>query len=294
MLLLSASALLSGCYKHTHLVQQTHPPDVVMNATAEELVGKLNENFTAINTLNASVTITASTGGGKAGKVTEYTSFKGYVLMRKPSDLRVILQVPIIGSVGLDMVSDGHNFKLIIPSRNKALVGADEVRTPSKNALENLRPGIFFDSFLIRGANQEEAVALTESERILAPSSPKHDAIEDPDYDLAILRKKPATDATAGSPEMLETTRVVHFTRVTLLPYRQDIYDARGRVVTTVLYSDYQQYGNISFPTQIDIKRPYDEYELKIAITKLTPNKPLENDQFDLQIPAGMTIKHMD
>lgn len=292
--MLCATAALTGCYKHTRIVPQTHPPDVVMNATAEELVGKLNQNFSAINTLNASITITASTGGGKAGKVTEYTSFKGYVLMRKPSDLRVILQVPIIGSVGLDMVSDGHNFKLIIPSKNKAMVGTDEVKTPSKNPLENLRPGIFFDSFLIRGANPQEAVALTESERILAPQSPKHEAIEDPDYDLAILRKKPAADSAAGSPAILETARVVHFTRVTLLPYQQDIYDKRGRVVTTVLYDGYQQYGNISFPTQIDIKRPYDEYELKIVISKLTPNKPLENDQFDLQIPAGMNVQKMD
>ncbi len=44
----------------------------------------------------------------------------------------------------------------------------------------------------------------------------------------------------------------------------------------------------------IDIRRPYDEYELKIDITKLTANKPLDNDQFNLQIPAGMTIQHMN
>ena len=80
----------------------------------------------------------------------------------------------------------------------------------------------------------------------------------------------------------------------TLKPYKQDIYDAAGRIVTTVLYSNYQHYGDIDFPAQIDISRPFDEYALKITITKLTPNETLDDEQFHLEIPAGMTIQNMD
>ncbi len=45
--------------------------------------------------------------------------------MRKPRDIRVILQVPLLGSLMADMVSDGNNFKLVIPVSpyNKAIVG---------------------------------------------------------------------------------------------------------------------------------------------------------------------------
>jgi outer membrane lipoprotein-sorting protein len=43
----------------------------------------------------------------------------------------------------------------------------------------------------------------------------------------------------------------------------------------------------------IDIKRPLDEYELKLQVTKLMLNQPLENDQFELKIPPGVTVQTM-
>jgi outer membrane lipoprotein-sorting protein len=286
MLLLCIAPVLTGCVKHTRIVQQIRTPDVVMNASATELMQKLNANFDALNTLNTSVTLTASIGGGHTGKVTTYTSFKGYILVRKPRDLRVIMQMPVFGGVAMDMVSDGNDFKLVIPPQSKALVGTDEVRTPSPKPLENLRPHVFLDAFLIQGVSPGDFVALTQDDRVLTTDVRKHQAIEEPDYDLAILHKEPGN--------VLQTVRVLHYSRVTLLPFQQDIYDNSGRIVTTVLYDKYQKFGDIDFPMSIDIRRPYDEYELKIDVTKLTANKPLDNDQFDLQIPAGMTIQHMN
>jgi len=312
---------LTGCYKTTRTVQQTTAPSIVRVASAADLVKQLNGNYDAIKSFNASVTIAASTGGGRTGKVTDYTSFKGYILMRKPGDLRVILQVPAFGSVAMDMVSDGHNFKLIVPFQNKARIGADEVKYPSKNSLENLRPSIFFDSILIRGIDPDEFIARTDSERAL-PADPKtHIVPLEPDYDLAILghprdaghtseighandtahpestvAASDASQSTSAQPatSILITRRVVHYSRQTLLPYKQDIYDDTGRIVTTVNYSNYQPYGDIRFPSEIDITRPFDEYALHITVTKLTPNASLDDEQFHLEIPAGMTIQNMD
>jgi len=288
LLLLAIAPVLSGCYKHTRIVEQIRTPDVVMNASATDLMQRLNTNFDALHTLNTSVTLTASVGGGHSGKVTTYASVKGYILLRKPRDIRVILQAPLLGSVLVNMVSDGNSFKLVIPVApyNKAIVGTEQIKTPSKNALENLRPGVFFDAFLIQGVGPEDFVALTQSDRLLYTDVRKHQAIEEPDYDLAVLHKQ------AGN--ILQTVRVLHYSRVTLLPFQQDIYDDKGRIVTTVVYDRYQKFGDIDFPMSIDIRRPYDEYELKIQVAKLTANKPLDNDQFDLEIPAGMTIQHMN
>ena len=207
--------------------------------------------------------------------------------MRKPRDLRVLMQLPLVGSVAMNMVSTGSDFKLIIPPENKAMVGTDEIRNPSKkNPIENIRPRLFLDAFLIQGVRPDDDVALTQSNRILSTDIRKHQAIEEPDYDLAVLHKQ------AGN--ILQTVRVLHYSRVTLLPFQQDIYDDKGRIVTTVLYDKYQKFGDIDFPMSIDIRRPYDEYELKILVSKLTANKPLDNDQFNLEIPAGMTIQHME
>ncbi|HWZ50401.1 MAG TPA: hypothetical protein VNW54_02945 [Granulicella sp.] len=288
LLLLGVAPVLTGCYKHTRIVQQIRPPEVVMDATATDLVRKLNTNFDALQTLNTSITLTASVGGGHAGKVTTYTSVKGYILLRKPRDIRVILQAPLLGSVLANMVSDGKNFKLVIPVApyNKAIVGTEEIKTPSKHALENLRPSVFFDAFLIHGVGPDDDVALTQSDRLLTTDVRKHQVIEEPDYDLAVLHKQ------AGN--ILETARVVRYSRSTLLPFQQDIYDDKGRIVTTVLYSNYQRFGDLDFPMSIDIRRPYDEYELKIDVTKLTANKTLDNDSFNLEIPPGMTTQHLD
>jgi hypothetical protein len=286
LLLLGVAPVLTGCYKHTRIVEQLHAPDVVMNASATELMQKLDANFNALHTLSTAVTLTTSVGGGHAGKVTTYTSLKGYILMRKPRDLRVLLQMPVFGGVMMNMVSDGSNFKLVIPPQNKAIVGTDEIKTPSPKPLENLRPHVFLDAFLIQGVSPGDSVALTQDDRVLTTDVRKHQAIEEPDYVLAVLHKQ--------SGNILHTARVLHYSRVTLLPFQQDIYDDSGRIVTTVLYDKYQKFGDIDFPMSIDIRRPYDEYELKINVTKVTANKPLDDDQFDLQIPTGMTIQHMN
>jgi hypothetical protein len=87
---------------------------------------------------------------------------------------------------------------------------------------------------------------------------------------------------------------LVHFSRVTLLPFQQDIYDDKGEVVTSATYDKYQEFNGVQFPTEINIKRPLDEYVLKLQVTKLTVNQPLENDQFELKVPAGVTVQKMN
>jgi outer membrane lipoprotein-sorting protein len=276
----------TGCFSHTRVVQATRLPPVVMNATVEELVSKLNTQFNDIQSLTTIVEVVASVGGGGTGKVTEYRPFHGAIVIQKPRDLRVILQVPVFYSIGMDMVSDGRNFKLVIPIKSEARIGKDEVIKPSPKPLENLRPGIFFDSMLIQSLQPGEYVSLTESSRVIQPETRKHDAIEEPDYDLTIFRIKQGN--------ILQTVRIVHFNRTTLLPYQQDIYDDHGRLATSATYDSYQKFGDIDFPTQININRPIDEYAIKITVSKATPNQKMEPDQFELCIPAGYKVQNMD
>jgi outer membrane lipoprotein-sorting protein len=48
------------------------------------------------------------------------------------------------------------------------------------------------------------------------------------------------------------------------------------------------------FPMLVTIRRPLDEYTLKIEVTKLSLNEKLEDDQFELKIPPGITIQKME
>jgi hypothetical protein len=209
--------------------------------------------------------------------------------VRKPGDLRVLLQKPVLGSSAVDMVSDGKTFTLLINglTGSRAITGTNAVTKPSKNGLENLRPAVFFDSLLVPGVGVDEFVTLTESTRIVQSSEGrKRQAIEEPDYDLTISKRKMGN--------VLQTLRVVHINRINMLPFQQDIYDDQGRVVTSASYEGYQDYDKIQFPSVVTIRRPLDEYSLKIQITKLTLNGTFENDQFQLEIPAGVPIQRME
>ena len=285
---LGLSVGLTGCIKTTRLVQKTLAPEIYRSASVETLQKEVSDRDAAIKTLNASVLITASTGGGKEGQVTEYHAFQGYIFVRKPRNLRVILQLPVIGSRALDMVSNGDTFTLVHATAGHGDVwmqGSNEVKTPSKNGLENLRPPVFFDSLLVPGVSPDEYVALNESTRIVPVVGKKNEAMEEPDYDLAIMKQKDG--------KVLQTLRVIHINRVNMLPYQQDIYNDDGQIVTQAKYDNYKDFGGQQFPSLITITRPLDEYSLKVQIKSLKLNETLEDDQFELKIPDGVTVQKM-
>jgi outer membrane lipoprotein-sorting protein len=284
--LLALAPALTGCLTHTRIVPKVRPPDLVLDATLDQLLKQVNTQFDAIHTINATIEIVATTGGARQGQEIQHPSFSGYLFLRKPEDLRVLLRVPILGSQALDMVSDGKTFKLWIPPRHMAIVGSDQVTKPSANGLENLRPAVFFDSLLLRGLEDNQIVSLTSDTRIVTNEKNKKDLIEEPEYDLEILEEPKGQTA--------HPVRVIHIGRSTLLPYQQDIYGPDGTVVTRAFYSNYQMFGDVSFPMKIEIRRPQDQLSLTITITQLSLNQKLEDDQFELKIPDGVPIKTMN
>ena len=287
--LLAATLLLpalTGCLgTHTHSVNRTVVADHVLDATLAQLVAQIDAHTSAIQTLTASVDIAATTGGAHQGEVKEIPTFAGYIFLRKPADLHLLMLLPIVRSRALEMVSDGKNFKLLIPPKNKAYEGADELINPSKNGLENLRPSIIRDALLVPLVQPNEFVTLTENARILPPAPGRKDSIEEPDYDLTVSRTKVGHE--------LQTLRVIHISRVTLQPYELDIYDPTGRIVTHVAYDKFQKTGDILFPMSILITRPLDEYTLKLDFTKLALNGKLDDEQFVLKIPENIPIQKM-
>jgi outer membrane lipoprotein-sorting protein len=288
VMLLAMTGGLTGCFSTTSRVLKTQEPTVFQTASVESVEQQLSERDAAIKTLNAQVQITATTGGGKEGKVKEYTSFTGYIFVQKPANLRVLLKLPLLGSRALDMVSTGDTFTLMHATASqgdKWVQGTNKVTTPSKNGLENLRPAVFLDSLLLPGVPTGEFVTMTETSRVLREDvHHKTEAVE-PDYDLSVLH------TTRGN--VLQVQRVIHINRVTMLPYEQDIYDDDGEVVMQTTYENYQMYGGQQFPALITIRRPLDEYSLKIDVTKLTLNEAFEADRFVLTIPPGTVVQKL-
>jgi hypothetical protein len=103
-----------------------------------------------VRSLQATVDIDTSAGGIKKGEVTDYKEIRGYVLARKPQMLHMVGLLPIVRTTAFDMVSNGQDFKLSIPPKNRFIVGRNEVQaTNTAQPLENIRPQNIYDALLI-------------------------------------------------------------------------------------------------------------------------------------------------
>lgn len=277
--------LLSGCLWTTRRLPVPKPPVIIQTVTPDELVRRLNQRWEALNSLYANVEIQASTLKKKEGVEKDYTTIPGLILMRKPEMLRVYGRVPVIGSRMFDMVTDGKNVTLYIPSKNTAYKGANTVHERSANTLENLRPGFFLDAMVVRGVEPDEDYMVTADSETVEDAKKKHLLLV-PEYILSVMRRKP------GSRE-LTPMRVVTFHRDDLLPYQQDLYDSEGNLETEVIYGPYENFRNMQYPSRITIKRPLEDYQVVMTIDKVVENMPLHDDQFEIKLPEGTQIKRL-
>jgi outer membrane lipoprotein-sorting protein len=284
--LVTLAPALTGCLTHIRAVPKTHPPEVVMSTTLDQLLSSVDSRFNAVQTLTATVEIVASEGGSRQGQIKVFTSLGGFIFLRKPEDLRVLLRLPVLGSQALDMVSNGKTWKLWVPPKKIAMTGTSEASDSKQHGLESLRPKVIFDSLLVRGLAAGQVIDMTQDSRVIPDPKDRKQLVEEPDYELSILEPPQGNIA--------HTLRVIHIGRSTLLPYQQDIYDQNGHVVTQAFYSNYQIFGDIQYPMKIEIKRPQDQYGLAITITKLALNQKIEDDQFELKFPEGVSVKTMN
>ena len=278
--------MLNGCLVRTRVVKQAKMSGVAMSATADQLVKSINDSCQSIQSLSATVEFQASEGGPRKGKEKTYTSFSGYILLRKPESLRVIGLLPVVRTRAFDMASDGKTFKLLIPLDNKVVEGANTITKESPNALENFRPNVFTDSLLINCISPNDLVTLTsETKTEIDPKSKQ--LLEEPEYDLTVVRRK------ENSQELIPE-RVIHFSRIDLHPIQEDIYDTQGAIQTQAIYGTPQTFGTESFPGAITIKRPLEEFQIMVTFQKLRVNLSLTDDQFELKVPNGTKVQKLD
>jgi outer membrane lipoprotein-sorting protein len=277
LLLLIAAVPLSGCLSRSRPVTIHTSTAQLKTATANDLIEQVNAEATKIQTLKVTVGITASVGGSKLGKITEYQEIRGYILARKPSSLRMVGIFPILQSQVFDLVSSGQQFKLWIPSKNQFIAGNNDIARPSTQPLGNLRPQVIYDALLMQAVDPQNELAVMEEGQHVIDTGTQSVALQ-PDYTLNIIKQ----NGRAWS-----LSRKVVFDRADLRPHQQLLYDEHGSIVTDVRYDEYREFDGLFFPTNIQIWRPLEEYSIKLEITKLTINEPVTDDQFVLDLPSG-------
>jgi len=277
--------LLSGCSylipTKRHLpVPKT--PAVVQTVSPEELVKQLNQRWDALNTLTATVEIQATELKTAEGLAKDFPSCRGFILMRKPNMLRVV--GTYFGVKIFDMASDGHQFTLVIPSKNLAIEGADSVTEKSQNPLENLRPDFFLDAIAVRGLDPDNEYMVASDTETIEDAAKKH-LYAEPEYVLSLMRPK------SGSEKL--PVRVVTFHRDDLLPYDQDIYDSTGTLETQISYNNYADYGAGRYPSRVVIKRPLEGIQIALTVYRVEENVELPASQFQVTIPPDTKIKEL-
>ena len=259
-------------------------PSIIQTVAPEDLVARLNERWAALESLTVTVEIQASEIKSKEGIAKGSPTFRGHILMRKPGMLRVLGFY--LGVKAFDTASDGKNFTLYMPTKNKAVKGSNALKKKSVNSFENLRPGFFFDALAVRGLEPDDLYSVTADTVTEEDAARKH-FYSVPEYILNISRRKP------GSQE-LAPVRVVTFHRDDLQPYQQDIYDSDGNLETQVFYSAYQNFGSKKYPSKVTIKRPLEELESILSVEDVKENQTLTDDQFVVKLPEGTEIQQLE
>ena len=285
-LLLLLTLPTSGCLFRTRPVEERYSKAPLQESTQQGLIDTLNKQAEKIQSLQATVDIDTSAGGAKKGHVTDYKEIRGYILARKPAMLHMIGLMPIVRTTAFDMVSDGQEFKLWIPPKNRFVIGRNEVQTPiTEQPMETIRPQNIYDALLIPPIDPENELAVMERSYEILHDAKGHPVLQE-DYELVVIRKKGDRDAVLS--------RKIVFSRTDLLPHRQYIYDDQGKLATDARYAEYKDYNGVSFASRIEIYRPQEEYDIKLNVLKLEINKPLNNDKFVLEQPPGADVVHLD
>jgi hypothetical protein len=254
-------------------------------ATQQGLIDSINQQAESIQSLKATVDIDSSSGGLKKGHITDYKEIRGYVLARKPGALHMVGLMPIVRTTAFDMVSDGKDFRLWIPPKNRFVIGKNEVQTPNPDQpMENIRPQNIYEALLIRRIDPDSEIAVLENGYETLHDAKGHRVLQD-DYELTIIQKY---------EQGWRLERKIIFGRTDLKPHQQFIYSEDGKVATDAHYAEYKDFDGVTFPSRIEIYRPQEEYDITLNMLKVDINQPLKDDQFVLQQPPGAVVVNLD
>lgn len=275
--LLAGMLLAAGCaVRQREAIPPTQLAPVWKDATLAELIGQVRQMEDAIETFQATVEIEPSVTRIEEAEVVHYRDVRAFILIRRPAHLRMIGLSPVARTTAFDMASNGTEFGLYVPSRNRFIIGDSREGRRSESALENLRPQHILDALLWQAPEPEREQAVLEVSGEGATSY----------YIVHVLR--------SSNEGQLLLARNLWFERRNLSLERLQIFDSSGEELTDARYFDYGEFSGISYPRTIAIDRPQDRYGLALTVTELEFNLPLGDEKFQLEQPPGTELRDLD
>jgi outer membrane lipoprotein-sorting protein len=267
----------AGCIKKTTRLPASQLLLPAKDATRAELLQTLEATAKRIASLKATVAIDYSSGGAKSGVLEEYRETKGYLFVDRPSHIRIQVQAPLVLTTVAVMVSDGLQYRVSVPVKN--LFAIEDVNAPvsTKNSMINLRPKVFLDALFVDvmpylnkpNVNRlfEEAVVGIRSYYIFT-----------------------FVDTTGPELQLLEK---IWIDRTDLQVGRKQIFGKDGRMEQDVEYQEYHQESGIPYPKTVVIRRPVEEFTVKLTFQQTTMNEKLDAKVFELPRPEGSQLMQL-
>lgn len=258
------------------LVRSSRPvqaPLISQTATLEELVAKL-QRLGEVRTMKATVELRLSAETEDRMQVKEFRDAPGFILARRPGEIRTIAQVPVVRTTAFEMASNGQTFQVYLPPKKRFFVGETAVDHPSEKRLENIRPNHILDALLIEPPRADEIATLENAIEGLTP------------YQVVSLIR-------LGGGQEPKLKRKFWFSRETLELSHMQIFDDLGNTATLARYEQWAQQDALPYATIVTVMRPADGYSVRIHVLRPGLNETVPEDSFVLETPEGVTVERI-
>ena len=286
--LILAVAFLSGC----NIVKKASTTPTLLdskNATHAELMAEVNR-FARVGSMRAKMDLNFEDNSfAHFGSKEVYRAADGEVVVQRPANILLKVQVPMFKTDVAQMTSDGTKFRVAIlqdggsGKYKKFVIGTNDADYSSLqksldesngggavkqnvNAFANLRPQHFTDAMLVRPTDDAHFYTHSTTFQI--------------EEDESQGKKSPLRRVTRGyylldefakgTNGELIISRRFWFDRVGMIRLaRQQIFDARGEIESDIVYGAEGNLTNTGeydrLPLRIIVTRPQEKYSMKLT-----------------------------
>ncbi|HYK92011.1 MAG TPA: DUF2092 domain-containing protein [Acidobacteriota bacterium] len=247
-------------------------------ATFQELVDLIDSYTLKIHSLTSTtMRVTLRSGKLESGRLQEYRSAPGYILLERPDSIRLIIQNPITKTAILDLASVGDDFSIWSPTENKFYVGRNSMKElgvegSTKTPNFSARPIHIFRAILPPALPPEGEAGYGTGMEEAQDAVTKY-------YIMPVYRIE-------GGGRLVPV-RKYWIDRADLTIARQQTYENEGRLAGILSYSRFSMVDGVQLPLTIRIERPLDNYSLDLEFKNWRVNPQFPGDAFVLTPPPG-------
>jgi hypothetical protein len=323
ILILAAAVLfISGC---NVVKKESKTPTLLKTeeASQAELMTEVNR-FAQVTSMRAKMDLKFEDNSfAQFGSKEVYRSADGEVVVQRPANIYLKVQVPVIKSDVAQMTSDGTKFRVAIlqdggsGKYKKFVMGTNEADysklqkdlkqsdggmsdelKQNVNAFANLRPQHFTDAVLVRPTDEQHLYAQSSTYQI------EDDATQGKKSPLRTVNRGYylLDEFRRGDSGELKITRRFWFDRVGGIRLaRQQIFDLKGEIESDITYG---REGNLTatgeyarLPLQILVTRPQEKYSMRLTYQspeQVTIGKTYKESVFVLENTWGLEEVDLD